>query len=358
MVTAPDAASPRHEWTPGPADRAARLAMTALGTVPDAVVSRLSGAPRVVDGARLDPAVQLGLRVMPSTGYQELPVAEARAGLDRESYLVSGRRVPLPSVRAVTVPGAAGDLAARLYSPVAGDETLPLLLFFHGGGWVLGGLDSHDAPCRHLCRDGRIRVLSVDYRLAPEHTFPAAADDALAVLRHVLAEPGRYHADPDRIAVGGDSAGGNITASACVRLAGAGERGPAFQLLVVPAVDFSRRTRSREMFGEGYFLTEAHMDFYERSYLRTDADRTDPVASPLLAGDLSGLPPTHVSTAGFDPLRDEGEAFARAVEAAGVPVTLRRHASIVHPFLNTIGISRASRVALDEIVADLRAALE
>ena len=236
-------------------------------------------------------------------------------------------------------------------------DPLPLLVYFHGGGWVLGSLDTHDSTCRHLCRSGGVRVLSVDYRLAPEHRFPTAVDDALAAFRLARAHAAELGVDPGRIAVGGDSAGGNLAAVVCQQTRDAGEPMPAFQLLVVPAVDMSARRRSFELFAEGYFLTAAQMDYYENTYLRSDADRTDVRASPLLAEDLSGLPPAHVAVAGFDPLRDEGEAYAHRLVEAGVPVTLRRHDSVVHPFVNAVGASPVARAAVDEAVRALRAGL-
>ncbi len=341
-------------------DRLTRFAMTASGTFPASVARLAAGRPQQIDGQELDPHFQLGVRAMSllSGGeYEDMSIEEARLTVERSAYTVSGTRIELPLVEDVTLPLPGVALPARLYSPVDGDEVLPILIYFHGGGWVLGSVDSHDATCRYLCRTGRLKVLSVDYRLAPEFLFPTAVDDALAAYRHVREHSGSLGVDPERIAVGGDSAGGNLAAVVCQQTRDAGERTPDFQLLFVPATDMSERTRSFDLFGSGYFLTAADMGFYERTYLRSEDDRTDPRASPLLAGDLSGLPPAHVATAGFDPLRDEGEAYARQMADAGVQVSMRRHSTMVHPFVNAVGATPLARAALSEAVGAMRMGL-
>jgi acetyl esterase len=188
------------------------------------------------------------------------------------------------------------------------DPRSPALVYLHGGGWVVGDLDSHDAPCRMLARSAGVRVVAVGYRLAPEHRFPAAADDALAALRDVHARAGELGIDPERIAIGGDSAGGNIATVAACRAAGDGGPAPAFQLLIYPVTDNSRQDRaSYELFGEGFFLTRGHMAWYRAHYFGADEATLakGPDASPLLADDLAGVAPAHIVTAGFDPLRDE-----------------------------------------------------
>jgi acetyl esterase len=199
-------------------------------------------------------------------------------------------------------------------------------------------------------------VLSVDYRLAPEHRFPAAVEDSVHAVRWARRHGERWGYDGSRLAVAGDSAGGNLSAVACQQLRGTDDV-PDLQVLVVPGVDFSRRTASRATYGDGFFLTDGEMDWYEDHYLGPDTDRTDPRASPLLADDLAGLPPAYVVVAGFDPLRDEGEAYARALRDAGVPVTLRRHTALVHPFINGISMSDEARAAGFEIVGAIRLGL-
>ncbi|MDV8001937.1 alpha/beta hydrolase [Rhodococcus sp. IEGM 1408] len=357
--------SGHRDFTPSIADRLTKAAMTASGALPGRLIQLAAGAPRRIDGQALDPHFQAGLRVMSrlSEGeYEDMPLAQARRTVERSAFTVSGDGIDLAVVKDLVLPlagddPARADLPARLYSPVHGDEPLPMLIFFHGGGWVLGSIDSHDATCRYIARTGGLKVLSVDYRMAPEFLFPTAVDDAVASFRYVRDNAATLGVDPERIAVGGDSAGGNLAAVVCQQTRDAGEKTPAFQLLFVPATNMSARTRSFELFGEGFFLTAKNMDFYENTYLRSDDDRLDPRASPLLAEDFSGLPPAHVATGGFDPLRDEGEAYARKLADAGVKVSLRRHETLVHPFVNAVGAAPAARAALSEAVGALRMGL-
>jgi acetyl esterase len=231
-----------------------------------------------------------------------------------------------------------------------------LLVFFHGGGFMYGDLDSHDAACRFLAERSGVRVLAVDYRLAPEDPFPAAYDDAVAAYRWVLANAASLGADPARIAVGGDSAGGNLAAG--VGLAAAAEGLPlAFQLLLYPTTDADRDTESLRMFGDGFYLTSAFMDLANASYVPAGMSGRDPRVSPLFAELPAGMAPALVVTAGFDPLRDEGEAYARRLADAGVEVELRRFCDQIHGFVNIVGVGRSSRAANAEIAAKLKAAL-
>jgi acetyl esterase len=257
----------------------------------------------------------------------------------------------------MALPGPAGGLGARLYVPFGATVPGPLLVYLHGGGWVLGDLDTHDATCRFLAREAGVRVLAVDYRLAPEHPFPAPLDDTVTAVRFAIDQAGRLGADPARIAVGGDSAGGNLAAAAARLLARAESPAPAFQLLIYPITDLSRKRPSYQLFREGFFLTESQMDWYRDHYLPAPEAALDPRASPLLADDLAGLPPSHIAVAGFDVLRDEGEEYANRLRAAGVPVTVSRHTGLVHGFANTVGLGRASPVAMADSVAALRAGL-
>ena len=346
-------------------DRAqAFVARAAIGLPPRALRA-LGGEPVVRDGQTLDPEVQVLLRLLaldPSPNLEHLSPAEGRAAIRHEAASVAGAPLALGEVREMTVAGAAGPLPARLFVPHErlGDTGSPLLIFFHGGGWVVGDRNSHDAPCRMLARSAGVRVLSVEYRLAPEHRYPAAADDAYAAFADVHANPSRYGADPERIAVGGDSAGGNISAACAQRAAREGGPAPAFQLLIYPVTDNSRQdTPSYRLFGDGFFLTTAQMTWYRGHYFGADEATLalEPTASPLLAPDVSGLAPAHVVTAGFDPLRDEGEAYAARLREAGVPVTARRHEGLIHGFLNAIGVGHSSRDAVAEMGGVLRAGL-
>ena len=346
-------------------DRAQALAARAALRLPPRALRLIGGPPITRDGQTLDPEAQALLRLVAIEGGQpldQLTPLEGRAAIRREAASVAGLPLPLAEVRETTVQGAAGALAARLFVPdeCAHDDASPALVYFHGGGWVVGDRDSHDAPCRLLARTAGVRVLSVDYRLAPEHPYPAAADDAYAAFADVHARPERYGVDAARIAVGGDSAGGNISAACAQRAVRDGGPAPAFQLLIYPVTDNSRQdTASYGMFADGFFLTAAEMTWYRGHYFGADEATLarEPTASPLLAPDLTGLAPAHVVTAGFDPLRDEGEAYAAALRAAGVPVTLRRHPGLIHGFINALGAATAARDAVAEMGGVLRAGL-
>ncbi len=259
-------------------------------------------------------------------------------------------------MRCATLP--VGDLPGRLYTPTGDlEDPTGLLVFFHGGGFVFGDLDSHDAPCRFLAERAGVRVLAVDYRRAPEHPFPAAHDDAVAAHRWALDNAASLGVDPDRIAVGGDSAGGNLAAATAISAALEGLP-LAFQLLIYPATDATRQTRSFEMFGDrGLYLTREYMDLANASYLPDERDRTDPRASPLFEKIPEGLAPAYVATAGFDPLRDEGEAYARLLGEAGVQVEMHRFPDQIHGFFNVLAPGRHSRAAVAEIAVRLRAGL-
>ena len=334
--------------------RAEAITYRGLLGLPEAVQRLLVGRRVVRDGQTLATDVQLTLRLMKvrrEPGLGELPVAQGRRLLRRQAALAGGTQ-PIGSVRDLAV----ADRPARLYVPDGAPETGPLLVFLHGGGWVLGDLESHDAVCRHLAEQAQVRVLAIDYRLAPEHPFPAAYDDCLAGFRWVVDHAAEVGADPARLAVGGDSAGGTLSAS--VAIAAAREGLPlAFQLLVYPCTDMRGGTESREAFSEGLVLDQQFMDFSQASYLPRPQDATDPCASPLLADLPAGIAPAYVATAGFDPLRDEGEAYARRLAEAGVEVELRRFPDQVHGFLQMVGVGRTARAAVAEVAARLGAAL-
>jgi acetyl esterase/lipase len=306
--------------------------------------------------AGLEPDAWLVARLAAREGLAAggLPLDELRARFDVSVATVSIRpRLPV-ATEDRTVAGAAGPLGARLYVPAGEPASGPLLVYWHGGGWVEGSVATHDPACRLLAHLSGVRVLSVDYRLAPEHPFPAAADDARAAFADVARNAAAYGADPRRLAVGGDSAGGNLAAVTALALRGAPEA-PAFQLLIYPGVDMTRRHPSRLAFGEGFLLTEENMRFYEDSYVPDHGRRADPRVSPLLATDLSGLPPAHIATAVADPLRDEGEAYAERLRAAGVTVGLQRHPQI-HGFFN-ITAMRSGLRGLTLIAGALRQGL-
>ena len=328
---------------------------------PAAQLRLAGGTPTVLDGQTLDPGIQLLLKLMamaPQPEMERLSPVQARAGVTATRSMIAAPELPMASVTDVTVAGAEGSLPARLYVPEeCADSTSPLLVFYHGGGFVICDLETHDAPCRLLAQHSGCRVLSVDYRLAPEHKFPAAADDALAAFRDVVARADEFGADPSRIAVGGDSAGGQLATVTAQQALADGGPAPAFQLLIYPVCDFAEKYPSYHLFTSGFFLTEAQMDWFGAHYLSPDDDLDDPKASPIKAGPLNGLAPAHIITAGFDPLRDEGEAYAAKLKGDGVEVTLRRHSTLIHGFINMAGANRTSHDAVCEMAGVLRAAL-
>jgi acetyl esterase len=310
----------------------------------------------------VDPAIQGMLALLESMGNRSLAsgtAAEARAGF--RLLTVDLRRpetiVPVASTEDVTVPGAAGDLEARVYRPEAGGA-LPTILFIHGGGFVIGDIDTHDNQCRILCREVEAVVVSVGYRLAPEAPFPAAVDDAFAATGWVAEHVDELGGDPARLAVAGDSAGGNLAAVVARLARDAGGPPLAAQLLIYPGTDFREDGDypSREENAEGYFLTLEDMIWFREQYAAR-SDPTDPRLSPLLADDLSRLPPAVIVTGQYDPLRDEGEAYARALEAAGVHVVYRRYDGMIHGFFDLYALSPAAAEAVRETCAELRGLL-
>jgi len=261
------------------------------------------------------------------------------------------------TVTNLSIPGPADPIRARHYRPINGDGE-PLLVFYHGGGQVIGDLETHDDLCRQICREGGVHVLSVDYRLAPEHKAPAGSDDAYAAFGWALDHADDLGADPGRVAVGGDSAGGNLAALVSLRARDEGTRLPALQVLFYPVTNYSDETRSQTLFADGFFLTKKDLQWCRDQFLDgAHVDAADPRVSPLLADDLSGLPPALVLTAGFDPLRDEGRQYAEAMRAAGVAVDYREFGSLIHGFANFFPQGGGSATALAESISALRAHL-
>jgi acetyl esterase len=248
----------------------------------------------------------------------------------------------------LSAPGPAGDIPLRLYASERGGLR-PALVYFHGGGFVFGNLDTHDAVCRALAKESGAVVVSVDYRLSPESKFPAAVDDSYAATVWVAANAERLGIDKNRIAVGGDSAGGNLATVIAMRCRNAGGPKLAAQVLLYPVTDSSsHETGSHREFAEGYFLTTAGMEWFTSLYLASADQKHHPEVSPLLASDLSGLPPALVITAEFDPLRDEGEAYGKRLEQAGVPVTITRYPGMIHGFVSMRGVLEGGRQAIQE----------
>jgi acetyl esterase len=341
-------------------DRLQSAVVRGLAGLPDALLARIIGHPISLDGQQMHPETQLGLKLLEMAGapaLEELTPAEARARVAHDAHVFEGPKVQIPEVRDLDLAGAEAPLAARLYVPDPADTPGPLIVYFHGGGFVVGDLDTHDNTCRMLARRSEARVLAIGYRLAPEARFPAPLDDCLTGFRFAVEHHRDLGVDPERIGVAGDSAGGNL-ATGVARLVRTESRGaPAFQLLFYPWLDLAHKRRSYQLFGEGFYLTESDLDWYRGHYLAQDEDALDPRCSPLRADDLDRLPPTYIATAGFDPLRDEGEDYAQRLRAAGVPVALRRHRGLIHGFANTVGVGRVGREAVLEAAGALQVGL-
>ena len=324
----------------------------------------LFGRPPEIDGQVLASDVHVLLEMARRSGARSytnlLPPAQARE-FNRRAAAASMPPRPLPMARvdALRIPTAAGGVGARFYLPpnLPGGTPPPLLVFFHGGGWVIGDLDTHDGVCRFLAAQAGLAVLSVDYRLAPEHPFPAANEDAWAAYTWAHANAAELGIDPARIAVGGDSAGGNMAAVVAMRVRDEGGPPLAHQLLIYPVTDSADDPRSRFLFADGFMLTKGDMDLFEGYYVPNEGEADHPRVSILKEPDLSGLAPAYVATAGFDPLRDEGEAYALRMREAGVTVALRRYPGLIHGFANQEPVSRSSRAAMLEIAGALRMGL-
>jgi len=305
----------------------------------------------------LDPNVKALLDQMAALNmppFSSLSADQARA-------MFKATRTPVEALEPVdriddrTIPGPLGAIPVRVYAP-ASSEPLPLLVYYHGGGWVIGDLDTHDGLCRKIANRANCVVVSVDYRLAPEHRFPAAAEDGYAAAAYIHAHTAEFSGDPERIAVGGDSAGGNVAAVTSLMARDRGGPPLAYQVLFYPVTNYSFETASYRDNAEGYFLTADSMRWFWGHYLGTDGDGADPYASPLNAQSLAGLPPALVITAEFDPLRDEGDAYAARLREAGVAVKHSPYPGMVHGFVGMHDLIAQGRAAIDECAAALREA--
>jgi acetyl esterase len=283
-----------------------------------------------------------------------LPVAEARQAL--KSLFVPEQKETIHKVEDRKISGPDGyKIPVRIYTP-AGTAPFPLLVFFHGGGWVLGDIESHDGTSRELANKAGCIVVSVDYRLAPEHKFPAAPEDCYAATKWVALNAASFGGDPTRIAVGGDSAGGNLAAAVAQMAADRGAPGLVHQLLIYPVTNYAFDTPSYRANGEGYLLTQDLMQWFWKQYLPTDEDGKNAYASPLQARELRRVAPAFVITAEFDPLRDEGEAYAARLKEAGVPVEAKRYDGAIHGFFNLGHIIDQGKQVMADAVARLKAA--
>jgi acetyl esterase len=305
----------------------------------------------------LDPQARAVLEQMAGAGgppINELSVNEARQA-SAALAAMQGFPEPVGSVEDRTLLGPGGDIPVRIYVP-CGNGPFPVLLYFHGGGWVIGDIESSDGLCRILANAVGCIVVSVDYRLAPEHPFPAAADDAYHATLWAATNASSFGGDPSRIAVCGDSAGGNLAAVVTQIARDGGNPAICFQLLIYPVIDAACDTPSYRENADGYFLTKDAMQWFWNHYVRNDADRNHPYASPLRARNLAGLPAALVITAEYDPLRDEGERYAECLRTAGTPVQLTRYDGMIHGFFGMSAVIDQGRTAIQQSAAALRTA--
>ncbi len=310
----------------------------------------------------IDPQAARLLELIQASGFapvNELSPAQARSSYRERRAFSQPQPSNVALVREHLAPGPSGPVPLREYRPlgVAPSKSLPALVYFHGGGWVIGDRDTHDVLCRALCNESGCAVFSVDYRLAPEHPFPAAIDDSMAATHWVAGNAGELCIDAARLAVGGDSAGGNIAAVVSLALRASTSTRVAFQLLIYPATDQNYGTVSYHENGVGYLLTAASMLYFRNHYAPEPTQWLDWRASPLLAPDLSGLPPALVLTAGFDPLRDEGLAYADKLAAAGNAVEYACFSRQIHGFITMGRVIGEAQAAIDLCAGALRRSL-
>lgn len=342
------------------ADRIARRVFRFLGGLPLGMQRKLGGKAIRIDRQELHPTAQLGLKLLnllAGETFESKSLSEGRSELVREAWIF-GDTPHVTEIRTFSIDGPHGPIALRLYRPEQAGPGAALVVYYHGGGWVLGDFGSADAMIRHLANRTGVAFLSVEYRLAPEHKFPMGLDDSLCAFDYAVAHAHSFGCDAKLVGVAGESAGGNIAAvlsQLTAERARAGLPGavPAFQMLFQPVTDLSRKHPSYQLFRSGFFLTEAQMDWYKAHYLNSADEALDPRVSPLLATDLAGLCPAYVAVSGFDPLRDEGEAYAKRLQEAGVPTVLRRFSGHTHGLINATGVGIVAQEMLLEIAGAL-----
>jgi acetyl esterase len=309
----------------------------------------------------LDPDAAAVFKAFQEAGrpaYETVSAAEARELYLKGRFVTNPEPPELQSVQPLAIPSPAGSIPARLYTPKAlrkANDLAPCLVFFHGGGWVIGDLDSHDVVCRKLADEGQLIVISVDYRLAPEHKFPAAIDDAIEATKWIAGNAKQFGIDATRLMVGGDSAGGNLAAVVAIAARDGNGPGIAGQVLIYPATDFAMTHPSHREPETSILLTHSVIKWFRDHYLNGAADAGDWRASPARATTLSGLPPAYVLTAGADPLRDEGDEYAARLKEAGVPVTYRTFPGQFHGFFTMGKLLQQANVAASEIAVWLKA---
>ncbi|SRR5579875_101990 len=309
----------------------------------------------------LEPQTKALIDAMESAGmvlkFEQMTPPQARKAMEQAAAATRGPGEPVARVEDRSVPGPNGPIPIRIYTP-DGSAPFPVMVFYHGGGWVIGNIDSHDALCRKLTNAIGCVTVSVDYRLAPEDKFPAAAEDCYAATVWTSENATALGCDPRRLAVCGDSAGGNLAAVVPLMARDRGKPPIVFQALLYPCTDGSLATGSMKELAEGYFLTRDAMVWFWNHYVRDDNDRKNPYAAPIHADNLKGLPPALVITAEYDPLRDEGEAYAAKLKAAGVPVTCTRYDGTIHGFVSMADNLDKGKEAIKQVVSALKTAFK
>ncbi|MEH6544977.1 MAG: alpha/beta hydrolase [Sneathiella sp.] len=309
----------------------------------------------------LDPQAKWVLDIAKEKGLptlDQLSPEAAKVDYSERATTLTFKDVEIGETFDLNIPGPLGDIPIRIYHPVGMDGPLPVLVYYHGGGWVVGNIDTHDALCRTVANKGPFVVISVDYRMGPEAPFPAAVIDAVAALNWTAENIAKYQGDPANIAVGGDSAGGNLSAVVCLNALKENSYLPKFQWLIYPATNMTMDTDSHKSFAEGYFLTNTLMVYFQKHYLMDFDDLSDWRASPLCAASLAGLPPALIQTAGFDPLKDEGMAYAARMNAEGSNAKHTDYGGMIHGFINLGGVLDQATVCIDEGVNALNQAFQ
>ena len=322
--------------------------------LPAPILRKIAGKPIVIDGQTLDLPIQVVLKLLSAPPNHLASVARTRRDIDEQGPLLaqSNHKDIVANDFKLQVPDGDSISLRRYRRRKSKDNNQPALVFYHGGGYVAGSIESHDTVCQHLAADGNCTVISVDYRLAPEHPFPTPVNDGLAAYRHIANNADKFGIDVTRLAVGGDSAGGNLAAVVAQQTKD-DTYPPKLQLLWVPWVDMSRERESCKLFATGFFLERTKMRWFTDHYLADKTARTNPIASPLF-GNLEGVAPAVILVGGFDPLRDEGIEYANKLKEAGIETELKVYETMPHIFINVAGAIENAKVAFDDATRALR----
>lgn len=344
---------PNHPKLKKLAFKAQKTIVSRLVKLPKPILRKIAGKPIVIDGQTLDVSVQVILKLFGPSPNHLASVASTRRQIDEQGPLLAQLAHKDIVAKDFQLEVSGGDsITLRQYRRRNSSDNQPALVFYHGGGYVAGSLESHDLVCQHLAADGNCTVIAIDYRLAPEHPFPTPIDDGLAAYRHIADNADIFDIDATRLAVGGDSAGGNLAAVVAQQTKDDAHP-PKLQLLWVPWVDMSRERKSFELFATGFFLERTKMRWFTEHYLGNKKDKQDPMASPIF-GDLEGVAPAVIMVGGFDPLRDEGIEYADKLKAAGIETELKVYETMPHLFPLFAGEIKDAKVAFDDATRALR----